>query len=393
MDESVAKIDQDSCVNCELCKRTCPQNVVLAGKRAEICYAAWALDADIRKNSASGGIAAEIYRLILQEGWSQVGSDNVQKGGVAAGVTMTPNMEAFFSLSNNLADIAEFQNSKYIYSDMGFIYQQLEVKLSKGVDTLFVGLPCQIAGLRQYLSLRKISQDRLLTVDLVCHGHAPAEYLRQHIKRIEQRYRKKVNRMSFRDPVSGTETFTFALKEDNIPFYRKRVRRNDLYQVGYHGGIINYTNCYQCKYAFLERIADITLADFAGVGLLAPCQYDNCQVSCVLCNTEKGKAIIERLYQRGRIYLEKRPIAEALLFQPALNGHLGESKKRRKFVGYYQKTKDFERSIRKVVFKDIILNELYYFLRIDMIIRTMHRYIPLSVKKIFQNKNNEGNVK
>lgn len=61
----VAVINKNSCVNCHLCKKVCPQLDTVEGLESFVCYAAWSFDDTIRTNSASGGIATELYRFFL----------------------------------------------------------------------------------------------------------------------------------------------------------------------------------------------------------------------------------------------------------------------------------------------------------------------------------------
>lgn len=55
-------IDKDKCIDCGLCKKVCPVNNPLNLKKSIKVYAAWSNDDTIRSNSASGGIATEIYK-------------------------------------------------------------------------------------------------------------------------------------------------------------------------------------------------------------------------------------------------------------------------------------------------------------------------------------------
>ena len=65
---------------------------------------AYATDDGIRKKSASGGIAAELYGLCLNDGY------------YIAGAEMTDTFECHFKVTNHKEDIQGFQNSKYTYS-------------------------------------------------------------------------------------------------------------------------------------------------------------------------------------------------------------------------------------------------------------------------------------
>ncbi|MEO2656139.1 4Fe-4S binding protein, partial [Blautia wexlerae] len=99
----VAVINKNSCVNCHLCKKVCPQLDTVEGLESFVCYAAWSFDDTIRTNSASGGIATELYRFFSDKGYK------------LAGVSMTPMHTAEFSLSDSFESMPAYRNSKYVY--------------------------------------------------------------------------------------------------------------------------------------------------------------------------------------------------------------------------------------------------------------------------------------
>ena len=59
-----------------------------------------------------------------------------------------------------------FIGSKYVKSDPAGIYQTVKNRLKIGKKVLFIGLPCQVSAMRNYVKDDK----NLYTVDLICHG-------------------------------------------------------------------------------------------------------------------------------------------------------------------------------------------------------------------------------
>ena len=366
---TVAIIDETMCVHCELCSVACPQIKEIKGREPQKCYAAWSLDNKTRKKSASGGIATEMYRT------------EAQSGGCFAGVKLTEEAEARFFLTDHISMVDSFQNSKYVYSNTGNVFRKIRFVLETNRSVTFVGLPCQVAGLKQYLRATKTNVSLLHTADLICHGVTPSDFLQQHIHALEKHYHKHATEVSFRDPGLCTCTFTFTLKEDGELFYQRKVYRNDVYQIGYHGGITYRENCYQCAFACLQRQGDITLADFSGVGKINPCSYDNKNVSCIMVNTEKGCEIVQKLQECGHIYLEERPLAEELNTEMQIKAPTQVPAERKKFLDEYRRTGDFEQSMKKAVRKRIIYNELKYYLQLDKIRCTLSRIVPCGLKQ------------
>ena len=319
-------VDESICINCGLCEKTCPNNRELSYKLPHKVLAAWSNDNEVRRTSASGGIACELYHY-----W-------IKNGGVATGVVFDRDEGCHFILLENESDIKAVQNSKYTFSDTAGIYKVVKQKLQAGISVLFIGVPCQVAGL---YGLLKKEYDNLTTVDIICHGMPPATYLEQHIKSIEDKKKEYTHQLFFRDPKYYTYTYTFTLKNCNgKEFYNKKVLTRDNYQLGYHRALIYRENCYSCNYAREERISDLTIGDFSGLGRFAPFEYDKHNVSCILENTDKGSALLKKL--NGALSMFERPACEAFEVEKQLKSPSVKHSRRSIFEKVYRKTRNYE---------------------------------------------------
>lgn len=320
-----ADSDENTCVNCGLCKKVCSNITTPDWKKSECVYAAWDNNAEERKESASGGIAAAMYRYAIK------------KGMYIVGVELDDNYEAHFKMSNDAKSILKFRNSKYTYSYMGDVYTRIEEVLRKNKGIVFVGLPCQVAGLQNYLDAKKLSQDKLITIDLICHGTPLPEYLSEHIQAIGKKYGKEPRECSFREVKCGTENFVFSLKDSSGKlFYKKIVESDDLYQIGYHRGWIYRENCYHCQFAQKQRCGDFTIGDYSGLGKVESFNKPKDKVSSFFINTEKGKAFLQEMQKDNVFYLEERNMLEPYTYDPQLS-HPSKEKdsiERRAFINY-----------------------------------------------------------
>lgn len=326
MDALHPSVDQTVCIDCKLCQKTCPNNRDVAFHTTQKVWAAWSNEGVVRYTSASGGIAYELYKHWLKN------------GGVAVGVVYEREKGCHFILIEDKKVLNDVQNSKYTFSDTNGIYKVVKDKLKADISVLFIGVPCQVAGLYGFL---KKDYPNLTTVDIICHGMPPATYLEQHLSCIENKKKEYTHRLFFRDPKFNTYTYTFTLyNKASKAFYKKKVLNTDNYQLGYHKALIYRENCYQCHYARPERISDLTIGDFSGLGRCSPFEYDKHNVSCILQNTDKGSDLLIAL--GDKIYKEERPKDEAFEYEKQLISPSVKHTNRHLFETEYKKSKDFE---------------------------------------------------
>ncbi len=133
--------DDEICIGCGLCEKVCPTLNKTSGSEPQKAYAAWAKESERHRNSASGGIASEIYSYGLSQGWG------------IAGVGFNDTLDAVYKLSTDAEDIALFQNSKYVYSAPADIYSQIRAFVGGGVIVSFSS-DCH-ATWRQFHPLRR----------------------------------------------------------------------------------------------------------------------------------------------------------------------------------------------------------------------------------------------
>lgn len=250
--------------------------------------------------------------------------------------------------------------------------------MKKGVEVLFIGLPCQVAGLKATLGKE---YKNLLTIDLICHGVTPTVYLQQHIKNIEKQVRSVADKILFRDPQYCTDEYNFTLYGKEKLIYRTHGLGMDLYQHGYHGALNYRENCYTCKYAQRNRIGDITLGDFSGLGKEVPIDFLTKSTNCVLVNTVKGQNAIQKI--SDRIELIPRPFNEAFKYEPQLNHPYEKPRNRDQFLSEYIKTKDYDIAAG-IVLKDtlsVYYNQHYSFTAyVKKIVRLFKRIIKKCLK-------------
>ncbi len=287
------QIDNLKCINCNLCKKLCPSNDIENGKNTVIdVYASWTYNKAERKKSTSGGIFSELARQVLKQ------------NGVVAGVQWSKEFTPEHVLITKEDDIDKLKGSKYAQSNTGNIYQIVQDNLLNGKMVLFSGTPCQNAALKAFL---KRDYHNLICVDFVCHGVPSAKMLREYYKYLHRSAVKNVS-LRLKDPYWD---YTFVKIEYADGYVHKKLTIDDDYFNLFNIGYSLRPSCHYCKYTNVDRIGDITLADFWGYKPhdIYSLSY-NKGTSCVLVNSEKGSQLLASV--QDRIYIEKSDLQKAI---------------------------------------------------------------------------------
>lgn len=256
----------DACIDCGACHRVCQWNHPAAFYKPMVWYQGWAKKDETRKEGSSGGFAAALAELFIRDG-----------GYVCSCVF--ENGRFGFTLVNRTEELNRFAGSKYVKSNPEGAYKAIRERLKEGDKVLFIGLPCQVSALRNFVG-QKLA-DNLVTVDLICHGTPSLKILEQFLKQygIELDDCKEIK---FR--TKGK----FRLEKDSHGF--SPVGVSDRYLTAFLSALTYTENCYDCQYAKLERVSDITLGDSWGSELESEWKKG---ISLILCQTEKGKSLVE----------------------------------------------------------------------------------------------------
>ncbi len=145
------EIDQSKCIDCGLCKKTCPVINKSSNKSINECYVGFAKDEDIRLKSSSGGIFTLAANYVL---------DN---NGIVIGAAFDKNNKLNHIAITNKKGLEKLRGSKYLQSNLNEIFSFVKDNL-KNNKILFVGTPCQVAGLRSYI---KNDYNNLVCVDVI----------------------------------------------------------------------------------------------------------------------------------------------------------------------------------------------------------------------------------
>lgn len=349
LDNIYPQIDAKKCIGCGKCRQVCPHLNPIKKNEIKDCYVAWSNDKFVKENSASGGIASELYYLSLEKGFKVAGTE-------------WDGMKVVFRITENKGDIERFRNSKYVFSYVGENYNHIYSLLKNGESVLFIGLPCQVAAVKNYCKTKNVDIQKLILVDLVCHGVVSSKYLISHIQTIERKKKRSTEYIQFRNPQYRTSKYFFTLADKKRIFYKKHPKSNDCYQLAYHRALAYRENCYNCEYACAVRCGDISLCDFTSVGKVEEFKYTNENTSCVMINTDKGMKLWNAIVDSGRVWAMNRPIEEITNYEKLLRAPSQKHRNRDRFIEAYISNRNFTKSAHYALRADIIWNLLNHVL-------------------------------
>ena len=108
-------------------------------------------------------------------------------------------------------------------------------------------------------------------------------------------------------------------------------------------------NCYSCNYARPERISDITIGDFIGLGKTIPFSHPKKNVSSVTLNTKNGRLFYEDMAVHTPALLNiERDYKERLEYKPSLVEPFHRHKFRPLFLERYLEV-GYLKAIREVL--------------------------------------------
>ncbi|MDU5544580.1 MAG: Coenzyme F420 hydrogenase/dehydrogenase, beta subunit C-terminal domain, partial [Clostridium perfringens] len=285
------EINNDICIQCELCKKVCAFQNVNQSNCVLKSYASAAVDKNIVLTSSSGGV------------FTSISEEFIKAGGIVYGCSMENTDNGLFPKHirvSNINELKKLQGSKYVQSDLGNCFIELKNDLLLGVKVMFSGTPCQVAALYSFLGNNKT--DLLYTVDIVCHGVPSINFFRDYISNLNKKVKGQIINFRFRDKSNGWRLQGAIDYIDNNGKKKTKLINSEVssYFKLFLESSTYRDSCYNCKYTNKHRPGDITLGDYWGIENVHP-EYltrnlgtleQKNGISCVLVNTLKGSELL-----------------------------------------------------------------------------------------------------
>jgi len=321
-------IDSSKCIECGLCRKTCPVLMAPAKNHdSPKCFAFKTKDRELLRSSSSGGAFTELALPVIRT------------GGVVFGCVMTtPDFVAHHVMAESESALAAMRGSKYVQSDIGDVFIKCKEALLRGRKVLFSGTSCQIAGLKAFLGNEYVN---LTTVDFICHGVPSPAVWRKYLDQRKKETKSKIDCISFRNKHYSWKKSSLALFFDNAKLNSINPLGKDLYFKAFIGNYCLRKCCYVCAFKpGMGSISDITIADFWGIEDIHPEFFNELGVSAIVIHTSNGTKAFADVVANAHVLPVN--IDDVTLHNPSYCHGVPMPSGRPLFMRYFRHVKSYE---------------------------------------------------
>lgn len=276
-------IDTLKCISCGKCYSVCPLAHQEKHTSEQHLFAAYSSDPIVRNNGSSGGVFEILAKYFLEQGYYVCGAS-------FDGTNLK------HSIINVQDDLKILLKSKYIQSDTEGIYNQILSLLKIGKKVFFCGTPCQVSAMIN--STPVVLRNSIFTADIICHGVPSQKVFDDYIATLERKYGGEISDFSFRvkdNKYKHAHGYSYRVTKNGKTHIVNGIYTNSSFYNAFKNYLIFREGCYNCQYTTLQRVSDITLADFWGIE-----KYDfkgnvDTGVSMVITNSQRGQDVFSAI--------------------------------------------------------------------------------------------------
>lgn len=300
-----------SCIQCNQCQQVCP---ALHHVSRNIPHNILAVTRKVPRDErfASAGVAYAIAEKVIET------------GGVVYATIMQKDT-AYMDRITDMDGLKRTCGSKYVLSNIGGMLQSIKRDLQSDRLVAIFALPCQLAGVLRYL---KKDYAKLLLVDLFCHGTTSHDCFKNGL---QLDVRRSAEQITFRDG----KQYVMKILDEHGETTRVHYRVSYWFQ-GFLEGYLLRECCFECSFSNLERVGDISLGDFWGLGEDIPTSLDASEgANAVLLNSEKG--IKAWSLVMDQFHIEEHNAESVKRHNSAVNGGVVRPRQYDRFLAIYRR--------------------------------------------------------
>lgn len=341
------KVNLNTCIDCSLCEKVCPMEKSIQTSISE-AYIGRTTNSNIINTSSSGGVITSIVETVLKNDW------------IVYGAIYNKEFNVIHKDIGKIEDISKLSGSKYVQSNLAETYIKCKEDLSKR-NVLFIGTPCQVAGLKNYL-IKEYSN--LFTIEFVCHGVASPAVWNSYKQYQEKIHNSKISNVNFRSKFIGYRSTGILIEFENDKKYFASPR-TDFMLKAFYNDLIGRDSCYNCPFKGNNRFSDLVVFDcWNPSSIVSSIKDDNMGYSKCLVFTNKGKELL--MFSKENLILYKTK-SEDIIPTRYGNAYAYSMKKPIHKNDYWEHYKrntygKSQKEILKISNRDVILEKSKYIL-------------------------------
>lgn len=335
-----AYINENECLKCGLCSKLCHTQTSIKNNDFEL-YGGRSNDDFVLKQSRSGGLFYVLAKKIIE------------MGGVVIGAAFDNNFEVKHIKIDKVEDLHKIQGSKYVQSDFRDVFRIVKECNEKKQTVIVGGTGCQIASLKNFVDFYKLDASKILLVDIVCHGTPSRSIFRRYL---DQYKKYGIIGFEFRD-----KSFKWSSHIETCYTISKGRIESREYTDAFYSHLILSDNCFVCRYKSINRVGDISLADFWGLQQKNKNLFNELGNALFFINSKQGRYFFS-LIKDDFCYFEVNQ-QENYWQQPPLKGNWEKPGNYDKFWNDFHRKKYSQLRKKYFVKKPLIIVRLYHFVK------------------------------
>ena len=182
-------------------------------------------------------------------------------------------------------------------------------------------------------------------MDFICHGVPSPMIWKRYIeeKRSENNKQKQIRSIYFRNKDTGWKIFSLKIIFDKSIYINNL--KNDLYMKGFLQNLYLRQSCYNCKFKQINRVSDITVADFWGIDKIIPKMDDDKGISLVVLHNKKGENLFNKV--KNKLIFNEVKLENSIQYNKAMISSVKDNEKRKDFFREAIQSKNITKLIDK----------------------------------------------
>lgn len=303
--------NNSNCIGCNLCNIVCPiKNVSSIDSAFKKAYAGWSKDKENVISSASGGVAAVLSEYFIGA------------GGIVYGVAYSTGCKQIeYIRVSKKNELRRLKTSKYAQATKAGIISLLSDDVKTGKNVLFIGVPCDCAGIKNIFG----KYENLVVVSLVCHGPTSPVVHKQYCTYLEEKKGAALQNFSLRYKKEGKwKPYYIRAEFEDGSEYMEQFEESS-----YNKAFLFFKrpSCNECVFKSDKFAADLLIGDFHAAKIGTETYNEN-GVSSILVLTKRGDMLLQMI---GDQFFMKEVGVAISTHQIAINRPLKKRVNRRQF--------------------------------------------------------------